>query len=90
MKLFLEENDVKEMKATAMPMTSSGGSDKQSEKADTLNARDDLQRVSITEPNHIKERAGLKEISSTAQQVICSTSSGPFGEPYHTIIYFII
>ena len=64
-------------------MTSPGGTDTQSEKANALSVSDNRDSFSITEQNHKRELVGLKESSSTKDQVIYSSS--PFGEKHDTI-----
>lgn len=64
-------------------MTSPGGTDAQSEKANALSVVDNNDSFSITEQNRKRQLVGLKESSSTEDQVIYSSS--PFGEKYDTI-----
>lgn len=64
-------------------MTSPGGTDAQSEKANALSVANNHDSLAITEQNRKRELVGLKESSSTEDQAIYS--SGPFGEKYDTI-----
>ena len=82
-KICLEENNAKKWKAAVTPMTSPGRTDAQSEKANALSVVDNNDSFSITEQNRKRQLVGLKESSSTEDQVIYSSS--PFGEKYDTI-----
>lgn len=67
MNFCLEDDGVDVQKTTEPPMTAQIPSDVSCAKIKGLDGADDLESVSVSDQNHVKEGHGLKECSSGGQ-----------------------